>query len=66
MLAHDLLNRLSVIIGSCDLVTGKIQEGSELAARLSAIREAAQSMAAELKDAIGRSEHQPEAQKAQK
>ena len=48
-LAHALLNRLSVIVGNCDLASEKVQEGSELATRLSDIRKAAQSMANELK-----------------
>jgi hypothetical protein len=48
MLAHEMINRLSVIIGNCDLVGTKIPADSECAKRLSAIRESAHVMAAEL------------------
>ena len=46
------------------LLAENIQEGSESAARLSVVRETAQSMAAELRKAMGRAEYQAEAQKA--
>jgi hypothetical protein len=48
ILAHEMINRLSVIVGNCDLVGTKIPADSECAKRLSAIRESARSMAAEL------------------
>jgi hypothetical protein len=48
MLAHEMINRLSVIVGNCDLMGTKISADSECAKRLSAIRESACVMAAEL------------------
>ncbi len=48
MLAHEMINRLSVIIGNCDLVGTKIPADSECSKRLAAIRESARIMAAEL------------------
>ena len=48
MLAHEMINRLSVIVGDCDLMGTKISADSECAKRLSAIRERARVMAAEL------------------
>jgi len=48
MLAHEMINRLSVIVGNCDLMGTKIPADSECAKRLSAIRESARIMAAEL------------------
>lgn len=47
MVAHDCRNRLSIIIGNCDLAVGKVPEDSEIARRLSIIREAATAIAAE-------------------
>lgn len=48
MLAHEMINRLSVIIGNCDVVSAKAQTDSECAKRLLAIRESARVMAEEL------------------
>jgi signal transduction histidine kinase len=48
MLAHELLNRLSIIIGNCDLVSERTQADSESARLLSLIRESARSMAVDL------------------
>ena len=47
MVAHDCRNRLSVIIGNCDLALEKTPEDAELAKRLATIREAAIAIAAE-------------------
>jgi len=49
MLAHDLLNHLSVIVGHCDLLTEEQDEDSECRKHLLSIREAARSAAADLK-----------------
>ena len=48
MLAHEMINRLSVIVGNCDLMTEKAKADSECAKRLSAIRESARCMVTEL------------------
>jgi len=48
MLAHEMINRLSVIIGNCDLMNEKAKADSECVKRLSAIRDSAQSMVTEL------------------
>lgn len=48
MLAHNLLNRISVIMGNCDLVNENTPAGSENAKLLSLIRENARWMATEL------------------
>lgn len=48
MLAHNLLNRISVIMGNCDLVNENTPVGSENAKLLSLIRENARWMATEL------------------
>jgi hypothetical protein len=39
--SHEMKNRLSVIVGNCDLMGTKISADSECAKRLSAIRESA-------------------------
>ena len=50
-LAHDLVNKLSVIVGRCDLLIEKAQrQDEELAARLILIREVAKSAARDLTD----------------
>ena len=48
MFAHELLNRLTVIIGNCDLVIEKTPADSERAKLLLVIRENARSMAEDL------------------
>jgi hypothetical protein len=50
LLAHDLVNKLSAIIGYCDLLIEKAEENTECAKRLSLIRKFAQSAAKELAD----------------
>jgi hypothetical protein len=47
-LAHDLVNKLAVIIGNCDLLDKQVETGTETAKRLSLIRNVAQGMANEL------------------
>ncbi len=50
MVAHDLLNKFSAIVGYCDLL-GKITEpGTECARRLALIHDTAESAANELKE----------------
>lgn len=48
LLAHEMINRLSVIIGNCDLMNQKAKVDAECAKRLSAIRESAHCMVVEL------------------
>ncbi len=47
-LAHGLNNKLSVIVGTCDLLIEKMPEGSPLLRQMSVIRDAAKSMAVEI------------------
>jgi hypothetical protein len=49
-LAHSLLDKLTVIVGHCELLAEAQSEDSESAKSLQLIRQAAQSMALELKD----------------
>lgn len=48
MLAHHLINRLTVIVGYCDLLVQEAPEDSERMKRLLQMREIATSAAAEL------------------
>ncbi len=48
LVAHDLLNKLSAIIGHCDLLNEMTEQGTEYARRISVIRELADSAAKEL------------------
>jgi len=47
-LAHDLYNKLSVILGCCELLEDVAEAGSECAKRLGTIRDAAHAMSREL------------------
>ncbi len=47
-LAHKLINKLSVVVGSCDLLVESAPEDSPLLSRIILIRNTAQSMAADL------------------
>lgn len=47
-LAHTLVNKLSVVVGNCDLLIEKTPLDSPLIPRMKLIRETAQSMAADL------------------
>jgi hypothetical protein len=49
-LAHSLLDKLTVIVGHCELLAGTSSEDSASSRHLLLIRQAAQSMASELKD----------------
>jgi hypothetical protein len=47
-LAHDLINKLSVIVGQCDLMLEKTPEDSPVLKQMLLIRTMAKSVAAEL------------------
>ena len=47
-LAHDLLNKLTVIVGTCDLLVEKTPENSPSLAQMLMIRNVARSMATDL------------------
>ena len=49
-LTYSLLDRLTVIVGHCELMGATVSADSSSSKHLSIIRQAAQSMAAELKD----------------
>jgi hypothetical protein len=49
VLAHDLVNKLSVIVGCCDLLKGEAPENSMYEVRLQTIRRISQEMAEYLK-----------------
>ena len=51
-LAHDLLNRLGIIVGNCDLANERLPQNSEVAKHLAAIREAAHAMTVTVKSRI--------------
>lgn len=48
LLAHRLVDKLSVIVGHCELVSGEVEPGSECAKRLDLIQNVAAEMAKEL------------------
>ena len=48
MVAHDLVNKLSDIVGHCDLLNEMTEQGTEYARRLAIIRDIAESAAKEL------------------
>jgi len=50
MFAHTLINKLSNILGYCDLLLEKTEQGTEQARRLAMIRETAQTVVKELVD----------------
>jgi hypothetical protein len=50
IVAHNLVNKLSAIIGQCDLLSEKVEEGTESAKRLVMIHDLAKSAARELTD----------------
>jgi len=47
-LAHDLINKLSVIVGHCDLLVAGVPENSPLFSRMLLVRDLAKSVGAEL------------------
>jgi hypothetical protein len=49
-LVHDLVNKLAVIVGHCDLLGEHLKAGSPSAKRVSAIQEIARGMAKELNE----------------
>lgn len=50
LVAHNLVNKLSAIIGHCDLLSQNAAEGTECAQRLNMIHDLAKSAAKELTD----------------
>ena len=48
MFAHSLVNKLSAIVGNCDLLYEKTEKGTDYARRLAVIRDLAESAAKEL------------------
>ena len=48
MFAHSLVNKLSGIVGNCDLLYEKTEKGTDYARRLAVIRDLAESAAKEL------------------
>ena len=48
LLEHRLIDGLTVIVGSCDLLGAEVEAGSEFAKRLALIRDTAKQMAKEL------------------
>lgn len=53
LLAHDLINKLSVIIGRCELLQEEIPKDSSVSTQLSLVREVATAMAVDLKQRLG-------------
>jgi hypothetical protein len=49
LVTHDLINKLSAIVGNCDLLLDTAEEGTEQARRLNLILDMANATAAELK-----------------
>jgi hypothetical protein len=47
-LVHDVVNKLAIIVGHCDFLTGHLKEGSPCTQRVSAIRGIARETAEEL------------------
>jgi nitrogen-specific signal transduction histidine kinase len=47
-LAHDLINKLSIIVGNCDLLVERIPESSPLWNRMLLVRDLAKSVGEEL------------------
>jgi hypothetical protein len=66
MVAHDLVNKLSIIIGNCHLLNEMTEPGTEYARRLALIRDTAESAVKELTEQleiaaeIGRSGTEPQ------
>jgi len=49
-LVRDLVNKLAVIVGHCDLLSEHLKEGSQSAKHVGAIQEIAQEMARDLNE----------------
>jgi len=50
MIVHDMVNKLSAILGQCDLLIEVTEAGTEPANRLAVIRDIAESAAKELNE----------------
>ena len=48
LFAHHLINKLSTIVGSCDLASEQVEPGTEYAKQLALIRDTAKEIAREL------------------
>ena len=48
LFAHHLINKLSTIVGSCDLASEQVEPGTEYAKQLALIRDIAKEIAREL------------------
>jgi hypothetical protein len=64
--AHNLINKLSNIIGYCDLLIEKIEPGTDHARRLSVIREIADTAVKELVEHQRQAEAEMEQDKERK
>lgn len=50
LFVHDLVNKLAVIVGHCDLLSDHLKDGSQCAKRVSAVQDIAREMAKELNE----------------
>jgi hypothetical protein len=48
LLKHELINKVAIIVGNCDLLSIEMKAGAECAKRLDSIRDAAKEMAKEI------------------
>ena len=53
LFVHDLVNKLAVIVGHCDLLSDHLKDGSQCAKRVSAVQEIAREIAKELNEYHG-------------
>src|ERR1700684_201752 len=53
LVVHDLVNKLAVIVGHCDLLSDHLTDGSQCAKRVSAVQEIAREIAKELNEYHG-------------
>lgn len=58
MVAHNMMNKLSDIIGYCDLIMEKVEPGTELERRIGMIRKIAEGAAKELREHQAQAEEQ--------
>jgi len=56
MFEHSLVNKLSAIVGNCDLLYEKTEKGTEYARRLAVIRDLAESAVKEIMEHQRRAE----------
>jgi hypothetical protein len=53
LFVHDLVNKLAVIVGHCDLVSDHLKEGSQCAKRVNEVQDIAREIAKELNEYHG-------------